>query len=87
MLKRIYRFILKVLVGFFVLSLGWVMLYKYVPVRWTPLMLKRSIENIDQKGYRNVRTWVDIEDISPVMVRAVLASEDGRFMEHHGFDL
>lgn len=87
MLKRIYRFIVKVLVGFFVLSLGWVMLYKYVPVRWTPLMLKRSIENIDQKGYRNVRTWVDIEDISPVMVRAVLASEDGRFMEHRGFDL
>lgn len=86
MLKRIYRFILKVLVGFFVLSLGWVMLYKYVPVRWTPLMLKRSIENIDQKGYRNVRAWVDIEDVSPVMVRAVLASEDGRFMEHHGFD-
>lgn len=28
------------------------MLYKVVPVRWTPLMLKRSVENIDQKGYR-----------------------------------
>lgn len=44
------------------------MLYKFVPVRWTPLMLKRSIQNIDQEGYRNHRTWVDIEDISPVMV-------------------
>ena len=50
-------------------------------------MLKRSIQNIEHKGYRNNRTWADIEDISPVMVRAVLASEDGRFMEHWGFDV
>ena len=49
-------------------------------------MLKRSIENIDQKGYRNHRTWVDLEEIAPVMVRAVIASEDGRFMEHNGID-
>ena len=50
-------------------------------------MLKRSIENIDQKGYRNHRTWVDLDEIAPVMVRAVIASEDGRFMEHRGFDV
>ena len=87
MLKRISRFLLKIMVGFIVLSLSWVMLYKFVPVKWTPLMLKRSLQNIEQKDYRNNRTWVDIEDISPVMVRAVLASEDGRFMEHWGFDV
>ena len=75
------------MIGFIVLSLSWVMLYKFVPVKWTPLMLKRSIQNIEHKGYRNNRTWADIEDISPVMVRAVLASEDGRFMEHWGFDV
>lgn len=68
------------------LSLLWVMLYKFVPVRWTPLMLKRSIEYSDQKDFRNHREWVDIENIAPVMVRAVIASEDGRFMTHHGFD-
>ena len=50
-------------------------------------MLKRSIENIDQKGYLNHRTWVDLDEIAPVMVRAVIASEDGRFMEHWGFDV
>lgn len=49
-------------------------------------MLKRSLQNIEQKDYRNNRIWVDMEDISPVMVRAILASEDGRFMEHWGFD-
>lgn len=50
-------------------------------------MLKRSIQNIEKKEYKIRRTWVDIEDISPVMVRAVMASEDGRFMEHWGFDV
>lgn len=87
MLKRISRFLIKVMIGFVILSLSWVMLYKFVPVKWTPLMLKRSIQNIEQKGYKNSRTWVNIEDISPVMVRTVMASEDGRFMEHWGFDI
>ena len=87
MIKRLNRILFKLILGFFVLSLGWVILYKYIPVRWTPLMLKRSIENIGHQGYRNSRIWVDIEDVSPVMVRAVIASEDGRFMEHWGFDL
>ena len=87
MLKRLSRFLLvKVPVGFLVISLSWVLLYKVVPVTWTPLMLKRSVENIDQKGYRNHRTWVDLDEIAPVMVRAVIASEDSRFMEHWGFD-
>ena len=87
MLKRISRLLIKIMIGFIVLSLSWILLYKFVPVKWTPLMLKRSLQNIEQKDYRNNRTWVDIEDISPVMVRAVLASEDGRFMEHWGFDI
>ena len=50
-------------------------------------MLKRSVENIGKDGYRNQRTWVDIQDIAPVMVRAVIAAEDGKFMNHWGFDL
>ena len=88
MLKRLLRLLLiKVPIGFLIVSLSWVLLYKAVPVKWTPLMLKRSIENINQKGYRNHRTWVDLDEIAPVMVRAVIASEDGRFMEHWGFDV
>ena len=50
-------------------------------------MLKRSIENIAQDDFSNNQTWVDLEEISPVMVRAVIAAEDGRFMEHKGIDV
>ena len=78
---------MRAVLAFVALSVLWVLFYGWVPVRWTPLMLKRTVQNIGTEGYRNVRVWVDLEDISPVMVRAVLASEDGRFMEHDGFDV
>ena len=87
MFRRLWKVMTKLAIAYILISFAWVLLYRWVPVKWTPLMLKRSIQNIEQKDYRNARTWVDIDEISPVMVRAVLASEDGRFMEHWGFDL
>ena len=33
------------------------------------------------------KDWVSIEHISPFMQRAAIASEDGHFMDHHGFDI
>ena len=87
MLKKIKKFIILTILAFCAMSTSWVLLYKYVPVKWTPLMLKRTMQNIGEKDYSNTRTWVDIENISPVMIRSVIASEDGRFMEHWGFDL
>lgn len=87
MFKGIIRTIfIKLPITFLIISVLWVLLYKVVPVRWTPLMLKRKIENIDDREYRNHHTWVKLEDIAPVMVRAVMAAEDGRFMEHNGID-
>lgn len=86
-MKKIARIIfLYVPLGFVALSLLWVALYRVMPVTWTPLMLKRSIENVDSKGFENRRVWVDIDDVATVVVRAVIASEDGRFMVHGGFD-
>lgn len=32
-------------------------------------------------------TWMPIESISPHLVRAVIASEDNLFVDHHGVDL
>lgn len=87
MFRRLWKVMTMLAIAFIVISFAWILLYRWVPVKWTPLMLKRSIQNIEQKDYRNARTWVGIDEISPVMVRAVLASEDGRFMEHWGFDL
>lgn len=87
MLKRLKKLLILIPTAFLMLSVLWVFIYREGPVRWTPLMLKRTVQNIGERGYENARTWVDLDDISPVMVRAVVAAEDGRFMEHHGFDL
>jgi monofunctional biosynthetic peptidoglycan transglycosylase len=86
MLNKMKKFIILAILAFCTMSTSWVLLYKWAPVKWTPLMLKRTVQNIGEKGYKNTCTWVDIEDISPVVVRAVIASEDGKFMQHRGFD-
>jgi penicillin-binding protein 1C len=39
---------------------------------------------LDPKGRRSA--WVPLEDISPALVKAVLAGEDRRFYRHHGVD-
>jgi monofunctional biosynthetic peptidoglycan transglycosylase len=39
------------------------------------------------QGYKIDHKWVKIGDISPNLVRAVIASEDGRFCAHWGFDV
>lgn len=71
---------------FLLLSMSWVLIYKWVPVKWTPLMLKRSIENFHEDGYYNCQVWVDKESVDPVLVSAILLSEDQRFYTHRGFD-
>ena len=59
-----------------------VALYRYIPVPVTPLMLTRNIDEGTPINY----TWTPIENISPNLVQAVVASEDNLFMEHNGFD-
>jgi monofunctional biosynthetic peptidoglycan transglycosylase len=58
-----------------------VVLYRAVPPPATPLMLLRRVE-----GYPIGKSWRPLERISPHLVRAVMAGEDARFCEHHGFD-
>lgn len=62
--------------------------YRWVNPPITILMLQRCVEQIFSKD-REVRLqkdWVDLEDISPYMVTAVVAAEDGNFRHHRGFD-
>jgi len=56
-------------------------LYRFVPPPLTYLMVERVFEG---RGFD--RHWRSLEDISPTLVRAVIASEDAKFCSHHGFD-
>jgi monofunctional biosynthetic peptidoglycan transglycosylase len=87
MFKKILRFIWKVLLWFFGISLFLVILFKFVPVPFTPLMAIRCIEKkTDGKPVILSHNWVPLEKISTNLQRAVIASEDQNFLTHNGFD-
>ena len=56
-------------------------IYRFVPPPGTILMAKRAIQG---RGWDY--SWRPLEQISPALVQAAVASEDARFCEHHGFD-
>lgn len=88
MFLRILKFLGKFLLALVLLSVIWVVVLRFVPVYVTPLMLIRSVEAC-QNGEKleTHKTWVPIEEISPYMIRAVIASEDNLFMTHNGFSV
>ena len=85
--KRILYLFFKLFLWFFGISLFFVILYKFVPVPFTPLMAMRAIEhNSQNKEMVCSHDWVALEYISPNLQKAVISSEDGLFLEHNGFD-
>lgn len=73
---------------FFTSSIGMVLVYRFVPVPLTPLMLIRSAEQkMAGKPVVMEHDWVPMEEISPNLVTAVIASEDQNFTRHSGFDI
>jgi len=86
--KRIFKFIFKLLLWLLVISIGMVFLYKWVPVPVTPLMVIRSVENYqDQKPMGWKHDWVSLDQISKNLQLAVICSEDQNFLKHNGFDV
>lgn len=87
MLTWIRNILLGIVVAFFASTILVVVAYKVMPVVVTPLMVIRSVENLAHgKSPFWHHTWVSLKDISPDMPVAVMASEDQRFLIHHGFD-
>ena len=87
MAKRFANILSTLLLNFFLSTLLLVLLFKFVPVPYTPLMCLRHME-----AYREGRSldiqheWVPLEDISPNLIAAVVNHEDAKFYEHRGFD-
>lgn len=70
----------------FVLSVVWVVILKWLPIWFTPLMLRRAIEApIEGREVHFERKWVSLDEISPKYISACIASEDNLFATHYGF--
>jgi monofunctional biosynthetic peptidoglycan transglycosylase len=74
--------------GFVGLSLFFVLLFRFVPVYVTPLMVIRAAGQMFEDNKPPQRhNWVPIESISDNLALAVICSEDQNFLHHFGFDV
>ena len=64
------------------LSVLWVVWYRFVPVTGTTQMGLRHLQ-----GQEIDRDWTPIGEMSPHLVRAVIAAEDTGFCSHFGIDV
>ena len=87
MLKKLRRILYRVLAIFFGSTILAVVGLRFLPVWVTPLMVIRCYQQLTEgKDLKLSHDWVSLDEISPSLPVAVIASEDGRFLKHHGFD-
>jgi monofunctional biosynthetic peptidoglycan transglycosylase len=93
-LNRIYPFFLKhkvfysiiylIFISYFSLPSLNIPWFQYGKVRISALMEQRAIENFMLFYPR--QSWVDIDDVNPNLLKAVVSMEDGKFFTHKGID-
>lgn len=86
-LKRIQRTIRWIVLLFFGSTILAVLLYRWIPVYVTPLMVIRCVQQVRRGEQIKLKHhWVPLDSMSIYMPVAVMASEDQRFLDHRGFD-
>ena len=76
-----------IVVAFFASTILSVVMFRFLPVWVTPLMVIRCFQQVSEgRSLKLSHDWEPLENISPSLPVAVMASEDARFLEHHGFD-
>lgn len=80
-LRRAWRLLMRVIALFLMFSVVMTAVYAWVPPPVTWLMLWRVAQ-----GNWIHKDWESYDNISPNLVRAVIAAEDAKFCEHYGFD-
>ena len=78
---RVLGWIVKLIVAFLIISVLWVLAYRFVNPPITITMIGDMVA-----GRGAAKDWMPIGDIDRDMVRAAIAAEDGKFCSHHGFD-
>ncbi len=92
LISRTMKFVLRLLkwifIAFFAGSILATLVYKFVPVPGTPLMLIRCVQQFGHGERITLKhKWVPLDSISPYLPIAVIAAEDQNYLLHHGFDL
>jgi monofunctional biosynthetic peptidoglycan transglycosylase len=80
-LGRAFGWLVTGVFAFILLSILWVLLYRFVNPPFTFTMVGDRLS-----GRHVARDWMGIEAIDRDMVRAAIAAEDSKFCSHWGFD-
>ena len=79
---RLFGWIVKLIVAFFVISILWVLIYRFLPPPITATMIGDIVAG---RGLH--KDWMPISQIDRDMVRAAIGAEDSKFCQHEGFDI
>lgn len=86
-LKFIWSWIKRIIFFGILASVLSVLLFKFVMVPFTPLMISRAVGHlIDGQTPKLKKNWVSLDEMSKEMPLAAVCAEDGNFLHHHGFD-
>jgi monofunctional biosynthetic peptidoglycan transglycosylase len=78
---RILLFLIKLVLGFLLLSVLWVLAYRFIN---PPITATMAADLIAGRGAE--RQWMGIDRLDRDIVRAAIAAEDSKFCQHSGFD-
>ena len=81
LVRRIFGWIIKLVVAFLLISILWVLAYRFIN---PPLTFTMIGDLLAGRGAH--KTWMPIAQIDRDMVRASIAAEDSKFCTHRGFD-
>ena len=86
--QKLLIYLRNFVVFFFASSLIMVIVYRFVPVYITPLMLIRCVEYAwNGEDVRVLKKWTPIEEMPEYLAKAAIASEDHYFVTHSGLDI
>ena len=86
-MKIIKKTLKWIVVAFFASTILSVVALRFLPVVVTPLMLIRCYQQVKAgEDLKLSHDWEPLTNISKDLPIAVMASEDAKFLDHHGFD-
>lgn len=85
--RNTVKWTLRIILGFFAITIFWVIALRFINPPVTYLMIKRGFEwKAAGKGFKIEKDWLDYEELSTNLKKAAIAGEDAHFMTHNGFD-
>jgi monofunctional glycosyltransferase len=86
-LRRILRLLLLAVAAFYGFVVVSLVYLRFFPPLTTMVQVQRRVESWFTKGdYTKRMSWVDVASLPRHVPRAIVAAEDTRFWQHHGFD-